>query len=219
MNARSSDPWSDYECRASPPDVIACADPRNLGSSYVYLLGIYLGDGTLSLAPRSVWRLRIFQDQRYPGIVEEIDAAIASMTHRPSGRILKTGCFEIYSNWKHWICLFPQHGAGPKHLRRIELMVWQQQLVERHPTRMLRGLVHSDGCRAINRVHRPTLGGMKQYEYPRYFFSNSSGEIRAMFAAACGRLGIRCGPANHRNLTVARRRDVAFLDSFIGPKR
>ena len=68
-------------------------------------------------------------------------------------------------------------------------------------------------------MRRPLLRGVKQYEYPRYFFSNASGQIRDMFDATCALLGVRCGPANDRNRTVARSRDVAYLDTFIGPKR
>ena len=213
------DPWSDYECRAMPPDVIACADPRELGERYVYLLGIYLGDGTIAAAPRNVWRLRVFQDQKYPQILEEIAGAIRAMTERPPGRIGKEGCVELYSNWKHWTCVMPQHGAGHKHLREIVLKDWQMQLMERYPRSMLRGLIHSDGCRVTNRVHRPTLAGRRTYAYPRYHFSNVSADIRAIFAVACGMAGVECRPNNATNLSVARRASVALLDSFIGPKR
>jgi hypothetical protein len=37
------------------------------------------------------------------------------------GRTAKIGCTEVASYSKHWICLFPQHGPGRKHDRRIEL--------------------------------------------------------------------------------------------------
>jgi hypothetical protein len=80
------DPWADFECRATPPDVSACGDPLELGERYVYLLGIYLGDGTLAFARRNVWRLRVFQDQRYQSIVSEIESAMISIVGRPPGR-------------------------------------------------------------------------------------------------------------------------------------
>jgi hypothetical protein len=183
------------------------------------LLGIYLGDGTIAEAPRNVWRLRIFQDLRYGQIISEISAAIQALTLRPSGRVKKQGCTAIYSNWKHWTCLFPQHGPGPKHRRRIELKDWQQQLVDRYPTAMLRGLIHSDGCRVLNHVRRPLKAGIKTYAYPRYHFTNASADIRNIFTLTCGLVGVACCPNNARNISVARRDSVALMDTFIGPKR
>ena len=81
------------------------------------------------------------------------------------------------------------------------------------------GLIHSDGCRAMNRVRRATLGGVKESEYPRYFFSNASSDIRAIFAWTCELLGVDWRRTTERNISVARRESVAILDSFIGPKR
>lgn len=219
MAFRLLDPWADFECRADPPDVIACADPLELGERYSYLLGVYLGDGTLAAAPRNVWRLRVVQDQKYPAIVGEISSAIESIMGRPPGRMARVGCFEIYSNWKHWLCLFPQHGPGHKHERRIALLRWQRQLVERYPQALLRGLIHSDGCRVFNRVRRPLKSGTRSYAYPRYHFTNASAEIRAIFVEACGMVGVDTRPNNERNLSVARRASVALMDTFIGPKR
>lgn len=217
--AVARDPWSEFECRATPPDVTACVDVASLGSAYAYLLGIYLGDGTISAAPRNVWKLRVFQDVRCGQIVDEIAGAMETLSSRPSGRVRKQGCVEIYGSWKHWTCLFPQHGQGHKHQRRISLKDWQQQVVERYPTALLRGLIHSDGCRVMNRVRRPTKSGMKWYEYPRYHFTNASDDIRAIFTATCALAGVACRPNNERNISVARRDSVALMDSFIWPKR
>src|SRR3981189_2792728 len=101
------------------------------------------------------------------------------------GIVHREGCKEIYSFSKHWLCLFPQHGAGPKHKRPIPLEPWQQWIaVEQHPRMLLRGLIHSDGCRALNKV----WGG--RYEYVRYMFSNRSEDIHRIFAMACDRAGI-----------------------------
>jgi hypothetical protein len=49
------------------------------GPKYAYLLGIYLGDGTLSRHRQNVYRLRIFLDARYPGIIEETATAMAAV--------------------------------------------------------------------------------------------------------------------------------------------
>lgn len=203
-------------CRASPPDPIACVDHRGIGPAYVYLLGLYLGDGVVSRHPRGVWRLRVYQDNRYPMLIEACKAAMAGVTGARPGLTRRVGCQEISCYWKHWPCVFPQAGPGRKHLRRIELEDWQWHIVERHPRELVKGLIHSDGCRAINRV-RNRVG--TRYEYPRYFFMNHSADIQGIFVRACGLIGVECRPTGLYLLSVARRRSVAILDEFIGPKR
>lgn len=199
------------ECVASPPDPVLCVDEQGLGSTYPYLLGLYLGDGMLTRARRDVWRLRISLDTKYPVIIARAKAAISDVAAHTAGETARQGCVELYSNWKHWRCLFPQHGPGPKHERPIKLESWQASLVSRHPDEFLAGLIHSDGCRCVNRV--------KGYRYPRYFFSNSSPDIRALFVTTCALVAVDCRPAGHRNLSVARRRSVEILDRLVGPKR
>lgn len=213
----ASIPWP--ICQASPPDPNACVDERGLGADYAYLLGLYLGDGMLTRVHRGVWRLRISLDARYLGIIGSCKAAIEEVAVRTPGQFLRIGCYEIYSNWKHWICVFPQHGPGPKHQRRIKLEEWQQRLVERHPAELLTGLIHSDGCRAINRVRRPLKGRVGVYEYPRYFFSNRSADIIEIFRSACSLIGVETRLNNWFSVSVATRSSVEILESFIGPKR
>jgi hypothetical protein len=87
---------------------------EGLGPDYVYLLGLYLGDGHLARSRKGVWRLRIFQDQRYTGLIEECRLAMGAVTLSRIGVTQRIGCVEINSWWKHWIHLFPQHGAGLK---------------------------------------------------------------------------------------------------------
>lgn len=200
----------DVSCRASPPDVTACIDDLGRGRPYPHLLGLYLGDGMLSLAHRGVWRLRITLDARYPGIVARAQASIGEVAARTAGTIVRPGCIEVYSDWKHWPCAFPQHGAGRKHERPITLERWQIRLVAAHPGPFLAGLIHSDGCRFINRV--------ASYAYPRYMFSNESADIRDLFSWACALEGIACRPAGRRNISVARREAVAAMDRLVGPK-
>jgi hypothetical protein len=108
--------------------------------AYAYLLGVYLGDGCLSQMRRGVYRLRIVCDLKYPGLIDEAASSIVITRGADKvGFILKTGCVEVYSDWKHWICLFPQHGPGRKHLRKIELRSWQRALVAAHPRALVRG--------------------------------------------------------------------------------
>jgi hypothetical protein len=209
----------DIECVAVPPDVTACADLRDTVDAYVYLLGMYLGDGFLTQGPRNVWKLRISLDMKYPGIIERCEWAIAKVAAKHAGRVPRTGCFEVYSNWKHWHCLFPQHGPGAKHLRTIELAPWQAALVKAYPAELVRGLIHSDGCRSLNKVWRGSGDHRKQYVYPRYFLVNHSPGIRQMFSDVCTALGVESRPNNRYSISVARRESVERLDALVGPKR
>jgi hypothetical protein len=195
----------------------AAHDFDRLPWSYAYLLGLYLGDGCLSNHPRGVFRLRVVLDVRYPGIVAECVRAMQEVLpgNRPGvQRRRDANAFEVWVLSKQLPCLFPQHGPGRKHERVINLADWQQHAVERHPQLLLRGLIHSDGCRSTNTVRH----GEKRYEYPRYSFSNRSDDIRRIFCDTCDLLGIEWRVMNAFNISVARRASVARLDEFIGPK-
>jgi hypothetical protein len=118
-----------------------------------------------------------------------------------------------------WPLHFPQHGPGRQHLRPIELEPWQQEIVDRHPEQVLRGLIHSDGCRCINRfTTKLPSGRVALYAYPRYFFTNESEDILQLFCATCDQLEIRWTRSSRKNVSVSHRASVAKLDGFIGPK-
>ena len=197
-------------CLAVPIDAVGCVNERELGAAYSYLLGLYLGDGMLSMGRRHVWLLRISLDAIYPQIIARGQSAIAEVGGRRVGATARTGCVEISSSWKHWICAFPQHGPGRKHERPIRLEGWQRAVVTAHPGDFVAGLIHSDGCRVLNRV--------KGYVYPRYFFSNFSADIRGLFVWACILLGVESRADGPRNIAVSRRGSVAILDRIVGPK-
>ncbi len=188
------------------------------GAAYAYLLGQYLGDGCISAHPRGVFALRIACCDAYPGVMQACQAAIEIM--RP-GRVFMVpsqGCTYVTALWKHWPCLFPQHGPGRKHERPILLEPWQREIVERHPGQFLRGLFHSDGCRVTNWTRRLVAGEMKRYEYPRYFFTNTSTDVMALCEWALSLLDIGWTRPSPKQLSVARRADVATLDEHVGPK-
>lgn len=184
-----------------------------LPSRYVYLLGMYLGDGCIPMHPREVYRLRIVLDLMYPGVIEECEDAVRAVTSgNQVTRVAKPGrCLEVASYSKAWPCLFPQHGPGRKHTRSIELTMWQRDLVRQRPDLLLRGLVHSDGCRFTNT-------GRGGWECPRYSFCNRSEDIKAIFCEACSLLGLRWTRSGSKTIYVSRKRDVELLDMFIGPK-
>jgi Homeodomain-like domain len=193
-----------YECRAAH-------DFDGLPASYVYLLGMYLGDGCLSAHPRGVYKLRISLDARYPGIAAECARAIREVM--PNNRIGRVGYGtwnEVFSYSKSWPCLFPQHGPGRKHEREIALTDWQSRLVARWPALLLRGLIHSDGCRFQNTG--------RGWSHPRYSFANHSEDIKKIFCDACDLMGLHWTLAGEKTVYVSKKADVAILDRFVGPK-
>jgi hypothetical protein len=188
------------------------------GADYSYLLGMYLGDGCVSAAPREVWRLRIVLDSRYPGIVSECQTAMGAVMPKNKVGVQKrkgSNCVEVYLYSKHWPCLLPQHGKGKKHERRILLAPWQEKIIVRHRRRFLRGLIHSDGTR-ITATERK---GSYVRKAPRYAFSNLSEDIKRLFCESCDALGIRWTRPSDRQIAIYRLGSVAVLDEFVGPKR
>jgi hypothetical protein len=185
--------------------------------AYAYLLGMYLGDGTISAHPRDVYRLRIFQFSGYPRLVEECVAAMQLVMPTSKASVYahqRERVAEINSFSKHWPCSFPQHGPGRKHNRPIRLADWQRAILERHPKRFLRGLIHSDGTRHMNTIRHPK----KTYRYARYQFCNHSEDIRDLFCEYCDLIGIPWRQMNRVTISVARREAVMKMDRFIGPK-
>jgi hypothetical protein len=189
--------------------------------SYAYLLGMYLGDGHLAGNGRS-WQLVVSVDSAHEEIIEECQGAmlLTLPCRRPRLRVHPTDrCVRVASMAKAWRDLLPQHGPGRKHERPIVLAPWQQEIVDQHTWQFVRGLIHSDGCRTVNRFKtRLPSGRVAEYAYPRYFFSNLSPDIRRLFCDACDRLGLRWTQSNPRNISVSHRASVALLDDYVGPK-
>jgi hypothetical protein len=186
-------------------------------AAYSYLLGLYLGDGHLTGFPRT-WRLQIHLDSSYPAIIGECVRAVRAV--RPQNRVkvhrrrpqnvVYVSCYS-----SQWPGLLPQHGPGRKHERPIVLEDWQREITSAHPQHLIRGLIHSDGCRFVNRVRH----GDKVYAYPRYMFSNRSHHIHAIFCDHLDQLGIAWRWSNDHTISIARRNAVARLDEFVGMKR
>jgi LAGLIDADG-like domain len=183
------------------------------GAHYAYLLGVYLGDGCIS-RDRRTYRMRITLDSSYPGVVAECVRALETI--RPGkkawqGKRPRSRCVDVSMCWNHWPCLFPQHGPGRKHLRRIALESWQREIVDEWPRELLRGLFHSDGCRVI--------ANDRGIASVRYHFSNRSEDIKRILSDALDLLGIPWTRPCSRQIAIYTKAGVARLDEFVGPKR
>jgi hypothetical protein len=203
-----------YRTHGRPLDE-STIDPRDLllperWSDYAYLLGLYLGDGSITKAKR----LEIFLDARQ---VEIIDSCVSAMRAiHPRGRAnvrwkREENCAVVNSYAWQWLVLFPQHGPGRKHLRKIELAEWQTEIAKRYCLDLLHGLIDSDGSRFDRWV-----GGKN---YPAYDFRNESADILAIFRAAADTAGVHYTQSKPTTISIARRADVERLDAIWPIKR
>jgi hypothetical protein len=188
---------------------------------YAELLGLYLGDGSISQHLRTD-RLRIVLDDKYPGIIADTCALLRrcfprNEVHVGRGSKGKWSAVSLYS--RHLVCLFPQHGEGHKHKRCIRLEPWQEQIVSTAPWAFLRGCIRSDGSAFINRtdIHRPV-----PYEYLSYEFSNASKDIVGLFIKACDQVGVftratRVSTGQWK-VRINRRESVALMVEHVGLK-
>ena len=113
--------------------------------------------------------MRVSCDAGWPGIVADVSRLVGSV-HPTTGvfHVKAPGVIVVQGNWKHWPCLFPQHGPGRKHDRLIELEEWQEEIVRAFPADFLRGLFHSDGARVKNWATRVVAGEKRRYDNPRW---------------------------------------------------
>jgi len=187
--------------------------------AYAELLGWYLGDGYISLGRRGVFNLHVYNDVRYVVLNEHIAQLMSRV--KPGGlphtRVLR-GCVATTVSWKHWPCLFPQHGPGRKHERPIVLETWQRDVVAAYPGDLLRGLFHSDGARVENWATRLVAGEPRRYEYPRWMLVNHSEDILGIACAALDAVGVAWRRPRSPCVAVSRRDDVRLLDALIGLK-
>lgn len=206
------------------PDCPRCHGRDLDEPAYSYLLGLYLGDGHVSrYSAHRVPNLMIACSESWPGLIDDCEKVMRAVFPDNSVcRVRRTGCHNVKVYSKHLYCMFPQHGPGKKHERRIALEPWQQAIVDAHPWEFIRGLIHSDGCRITNWTARTVAGERKRYEYPRYFFSNKSDDLRKLFTDALDKVGVEwttlARGSDPFTISIARKASVALMDAHVGPK-
>ncbi len=201
------------------PDCPRCTERLLDEPMYAYLLGLYLGDGWLTRGARDVYALNVACCDDWPGLLAAAKSAMAAVM--PSSKVFsvrRVGMTEVKSTSKHWPCLFPQHGQGRKHTRKIELEPWQRDIVARYRGDFAKGLFHLDGYRGVNRVRGRLRDGDRWYEYPRYLFVNRSEDILRLCGQTLDLLGVAWRFSKPTTISVARKEAVARLDEFVGPK-
>lgn len=182
---------------------------------YAQLLGFYLGDGWISIHPRTQ-RLRVALDAAYPEIIEAARGLLERcfpLNKVDVVRYRDGDCSAVSVHSAHVACLLPQHGPGRKHLRRIELEPWQSAIVEAEPWPFIRACIWTDGCAFVNRTGR--------YEYLSYDFTNKSDGITDLFAQSCDRVGVSYRRTIYRErwrVRINRRSSVALMLKHVGIK-
>lgn len=179
---------------------------------YAELLALYLGDGYVGQLARTC-KFRLFLDSRHAEIVQDShDLLVRCFPHNAVGTTFghegRMTVLSVHSS--HMPCVFPQHGSGMKHLRRIILEDWQERIVAVEPWRFLKGCIRSDGCSFINRTG--------PYEYLSYGFSNHSSDIIDLFCKTCDGVGLEYR-RYARAVRINRRSSVGQLKDRIGVKR
>ena len=66
-----------------------------------------------------MYALRVACCDDYPGLMDECATSMSALHPGAVQRVAKQGCTSIEMTWKHWPCVFPQHGPGRKHEREI----------------------------------------------------------------------------------------------------
>ena len=164
--------------------------------------------------------MRISCDASYPGIILDVTACMTGV--RPGcrvGNVPAPGVTVVQTYWKHWPCLFPQHGPGRKHERTMPMEDWQWRILTVEPGAFLRGLFHSDGARVRNWATRQVAGELRRYDYPRWQFVNRSEQILTWCEQALDLVDVPWRRSNRWTVSVSRRDAVARLDDLVGLKR
>lgn len=197
--------------------------------AYAKLLGLYLGDGHIIQDKRpgkeNIYRFRIFLDNKYPLVQNEAAQCLETLFKNNKVNIVDNSNYNTPSNMSvvmiyssHLLELFPQHGKGLKHDRKIQLLEWQEKIVDEYPLDFLWGLVASDGTYCLTKQYKNRL-------YPIYCFSNQSEDIRELFVGCLEKFAIpyrRNGSKDHNGkpklITIGRPPYVQTLEKYVGNK-
>ena len=164
---------------------------------YTYLLGMYLGDGCISRAPKGVLAPAHFprHEVRWHLIDECVRSMGGVMPDKPVNvRRTRPGVNCASSQFSFEGVAMPVPSTRPGNEAQAQ---HRAQPVAAGPHRqdprpLIAGLIHSDGCRVIN----PSMG----HTLPALHVSNNeSADIRRIFCDACDQLGIPWRQPKKRN--------------------
>jgi hypothetical protein len=172
--------------------------------AYSFILAVYLGDGYISTyktfrAPK----LCFSNDKKYIKNTQEWVEKLQILF--PDNKVniypkRNGNCYMIQVYSKKILDLFPQHGIGKKHTRKIRLKTWQNNIVKKYPEEFIRGCIQSDGS-----IYEQTI---KNYKYKNYCFVNKSKDITMLFILALSLKGI------NKSLYYNKARQLFVIQNF-----
>lgn len=169
-------------------------------------MGLYLGDGNIVKFPRS-YRLTISLGITHQDVIRRCFYSLSKVFERNKVNIInekKAKVVRVIVYTKSLLALFPQHGPGKKHTRKIELASWQKEIIDLYPEAFIKGLIDSDGSYYI-----PKATGA-----PVYNFSNKSEDIKILLKHYCDILGIHYTIPSKKHIGFTRRDCVTKLDAI-----
>ncbi len=188
-------------------------------AAYSFTLAVYLCDGCISeyktfRAPS----MRLTNDSKYPKNTEEWIQKLKTVLPNNSVSMFKkkcSNCYVVSTYSKKLIDLFPQHGSGRKHNRKLLFADWQIKIIREFPEEFIRGCIQSDGCIYFQKVSGKV--------YKRYSFCNMSEDIIDLVLMSLSFVGIMKN--KWQNLKTGKfviqnfsKKDTAILESIIQTK-
>lgn len=185
---------------------------------YSYMLGLYLGDGYINQMPRT-YRLRVSLGCEHQDVIDRCLKNLNRLLPNNKINILcknKSKAVDVSVYSKTLPHIFPQHGGGPKHLRRILLLDWQESILDKFPEAFIAGLFDADGSEYI---HKNRVKGVVTSSYRYFLFCNKSDDICNLFIKYCNLLNISVKKCTRKDgvkyLYIRKKQQVQIFDNVL----
>lgn len=182
--------------------------------SYAYLLGMYLGDGHITQGKGKKHAILVITQNLDDDIaINDIKRHMANIFSYVTPYVHKkknaNACDIRIGCNQNVLPLFPQHGRGAKHKRKIELTNWQKDHIRKEPWAFIKGLLHSDGSKFYNKCNKTWT----------WEFKNKSQDIIDIFKWACDLVDLYYTYGKKGSVCFYKKEYVSILNEKVGEKR
>lgn len=172
-------------------DFDAYLDTPEKRKAYSFIMAVYLCDGYINIMKNQrTYSIRLCNDTRYPNNTQEWANNLKILFPENVCNIYNpknSNCNQVKLYSRKIIDLFPQHGAGAKHARKLTILDWQMRIISEYPEQFIRGCIQSDGC-IYQQIIKNKKGGKTSYK--RYNFVNKSEDIMDLFLSTLKLVGV-----------------------------